>query len=178
MKDEEFIQLLLQSFPLTLLLFYFLYPFHFQMWVHSILGKTIMGILIILYTDFNPLYGVFACLVYILLIQCINEPFISKQTLNYNEHIPKSVKKTVQYLKSNPKHSKLTSLNKAYKGISETPKHIPSPMCLISNPVNSSLNINIPNQSRGKVVSTNVKVESGNPVVLNKMVVSEICPSS
>lgn len=177
MKDSEIVSLVTQSFPIFMLLGYFLYPFYFQKIIHTTLGKMIGIAMIVLYTEQHVLYGLFACLLFILMLQCLNDPTIQK--------ISKKKKKTKvenvvdkKELSMIIKDEKYTTTDKAFSRIN-CPKENESyckptsydrcteicegPSCSEKCKTEQRL---LPKETRGSATLPSLEFDSGEPVVI------------
>lgn len=175
MKDSEIVSLVTQSFPIFMLLVYFLYPFYFQKIIHTTLGKMIGIVMIVLYTEQHVLYGLLACLLFILMLQCLNDPTIQK--------ISKKKKKTKvvvdkKELSTIEKDEKYTTTDKAFSRIN-CPKENESyckstsidrcteicegPSCSEKCKTEQRL---IPKETRGRATLPSLEFDSGEPVVI------------
>lgn len=86
----EFWKLLTQGLPIALIILYILFPRSFVKISTQPLGKCIAVTMIVMYTYLDMMHGFIICLLTILFYQReVGEGFISTQTQNYFDFLPK-----------------------------------------------------------------------------------------
>jgi hypothetical protein len=86
---EEFRKLIIQGLPVAIILLYVLFPVSFARVSSHPLGKCIAVLMIVLYSYQDMMHGLIICLLIILYYQQDSEGFLSRQTQEYAEYLPK-----------------------------------------------------------------------------------------
>lgn len=87
---EEFKKLLIQGLPVAFIIVYMLFPRSFARVGSHPLGKCIAILMIVLYSYHDMMQGLIICLLVILYYQSnSSEGFLSRQTQEYVEYLPK-----------------------------------------------------------------------------------------
>lgn len=86
---EEFRKLLIQGLPVAFIIVYVLFPRSFARVSSHPLGKCIAVLMIVLYSYQDMMHGLIICLLVILYYQGDSEGFLSRQTQEYVEYLPK-----------------------------------------------------------------------------------------
>ena len=89
----EFSKLILQGSPVVLIILYVLFPGSFARVSSHPLGKCIAVLMIVLYSYQDMMHGLIICLLIILYYQSEVEGFVSRQTQEYVDYLPKPAHK-------------------------------------------------------------------------------------